>query len=145
MPVKLVFACNDYRNGQPLGYTESVDVELGDEEIRLVGGRVKCDCLNEKLKGASSIEGDLTLCVGRKRIPCLGYEGWYGNWCCDRATVRAIHARTVVNYLAKRKDWHAEDCPAWFAKAFNVDRVVTAEQWKQELRQLAARETNRLI
>ena len=130
MPINLVFACNDYRNGLPLGYTDTVDIEVGDDDIRLVGGRVTVSYDINPARDAQPYEGVHNLSVGRVKVPCLDYQKWYGNWCCDRASVRAVHALKIINYLAKKKDWHAEDAPDWFSTAFDVSRIVTPQQWK---------------
>lgn len=129
MPTKIMLACNDWRNGNWLGVCESVEIA----DITLVGGRVTSAHSSERLINAKAYEGDTTLRVGRVSIPCLSYKTWVGNWCWDCASVRAIHALKVMNYLAGKPDWHCEEAEFEIFKAFNDRRVVTVDEWKRYL------------
>lgn len=122
-----MLCCNDHRSGVFLGYAEAVEVQ----EVSLVGGRVSVNYEMKKLARAQTVEGDHTLRIGRIRVPALGYKTWVGNWCWDLVHVRAVHALTILNYLASKSDWHCEEAECSIFEAFNDRRLVTPEEWKK--------------
>lgn len=127
MPIKVSLCCNDHRNGNYLGYAESLEIE----DITLVGGRVKVGILEQRVTGANAAAGDKTLIVGRCRIPCLSYTGWYGNWCWDMARVRSVYALELLNYLAGLKHWHCEDGPQIVVRKFDRHERMTPDEWRE--------------
>lgn len=128
MALRVMLCCNDWRNGNFTGFADSVEIE----DVRLVGGRVAVRYDHGKrVPGAHSIEGDDTLRFGRIRVPALAYVTWVGNWCWDCASVRSIHALTLLNYLAVKLDWHTEDTAEEIAEAFDKRKVITPSEWKR--------------
>lgn len=120
MPIHVDLCCNDPDNGNDTGYAESI--ELFD--CTLVGGRVRVAFDPEPPSGVNPYEGVSTLRFGRMRLPILGYKGWYGNWCWDRATMRLIHAVAIWNYLVNKSDWHCEEGPEELYELFNAHREI---------------------
>lgn len=108
--VKIYLSCNNPDNGNPQGYVESVQINVGSIEPALVleGNRLKC-------RAYPTI---YVLSLGHfKKIELLNYHTWVGNWCWNMATVSAKEAVKVVNYL-KRRGWHCEGgwadmCDKW--------------------------------
>jgi hypothetical protein len=126
VPFVIALACNDHRNGVPLGYAEAITIE----GIRLVGGRVVAVNFREQpTRRATAHDGLHTLCIGRLKIPALGYKRWYGNWVWDAASVRPLNALSVINYLAAKPDWFCEEGESTLFRAFNRRRVITREEW----------------
>ena len=98
MPVTIMLCCNDWRNGNPTPYAESVELF----ECQLSGGRVRVDWDKKPLPESKPYQGEQTLRVGKLRLPCLAYNTWVGNWCWDAASIRLIYAVEIWNYLAER-------------------------------------------
>lgn len=133
MPLQVMLCCNDWRNGNFLGRAESVEIH----DVSLEGGSVTCNWINKRINSAKSYEGTSTLRIGRLLVPCLGYKTWVGNWCWDCATVRAVHALKIINYLAKSR-FHAIEAEAEIYEAVNDRHVVTPDEWKRYLAKEAA-------
>lgn len=115
MPVTIMLCCNDWRNGNPTPYAESVELF----ECQLSGGRVRVDWDKKPLPESKPYQGEQTLRVGKLRLPCLAYNTWVGNWCWDAASIRLIYAVEIWNYLAERPDWHCEAGPVKLFQLFN--------------------------
>lgn len=127
MPLTVMLCCNDYRNGNYLGYVESIEIE----EITLEGARMRIGWDDKPPRGAKSYEGEATLRIGRLRVPALSYKTWVGNWCWDAAWVRGIHALRILNFLAAKEHWHCTEAPCEVYEAFNDRRIVTVAEWKR--------------
>lgn len=125
MPLRICYACNDWRNGTDLGKSEMIEFCYGDETVTLAGGSVVTRYADGRLQ------------VGRVFVPTLSQCTWDGNWCWDSARVHLAPARTVWNYLAAKKDWHCEEGPEALYDAFNAHRKLSADEWSLIWRSLA--------
>lgn len=129
MPITIMLCCNDYRNGEFLGYAENIEID----EVEMVGGRVAVRGGLEPPATSKPIEGEEGLRIGRIVVPCLSYKTWVGNWCWDAAQVRAVHALKIVNYLIAAK-WHCEDGPYAQYEAVNKGLPISPDEWLRLLR-----------
>lgn len=126
MALRIALCCNDPDNGNFLGKAEHVEIE----GIELYGPEVTCNQEDRKLKSAGPAEGDTVLRVGRCVVSCLGYRTWWGNWCWDAASVRAVNALKVLNYLISR-GWRCEQAACEVYNAINEGKPIKPEQWKR--------------
>jgi hypothetical protein len=110
---RICFACNDPDNGNFIGVSESIEFSFGlYGTIILAGGR----CVTKEDNGA--------LQISRLRVPAIYYTTWYGNWCWDSCVVSFRNAVKVLNYLAKKQDWHCEEAPDWIYEAVNTKAAI---------------------
>jgi hypothetical protein len=124
MALKIALCCNDPDNGSWIGKAEHIEIE----GIEMYGPEVRVNHENRKLKSAGPAAGDTVLRVGRVLVPCLGYRTWWGNWCWDCASVRAMNALKVLNYLISR-GWKCEQAACEVYDAINDGEPISGAQW----------------
>lgn len=126
MALRIAMCCNNPDNGVFQGKTDFIEIE----DVRLYGPEVTCREEDRTLKSARPVEGNTTLRIGRVCVPCLAYKTWWGNWCWDCASVRAVNALKVLNYLIER-GWRCEEAADEVFEAVNAGKPIDGPTWKR--------------
>jgi hypothetical protein len=84
---RIMFACNDYRNGSGQGWFDSVCYEPW--ELELDGPRVAIKSL-----------GNGRVRIGHCVFHHNGWSEWVGNWCWD--SLKIVDWKRLFRYLRKR-------------------------------------------
>lgn len=135
MAVTLAFACNDTRNGHPLGKFCQLQVDCGDISIRMVGPW-------EDEEGTEGVAidfdfkvmgGEGTVTIADRTFKGYSWQSWYGNWCWDAVRFAWPEALAILNLVAKLPDWHCEEAPCALFDALELRSEITPEEWRAEL------------
>ena len=93
-------ACNDWRNGNPLGKFEHSEITRS---------RSPYGCVVEMEHRETTVDwndAEKIVKVGRLRVPYLSHHSWVGNWCWDEWTVSEESAAKIINYLRDKRSAH---------------------------------------
>jgi len=96
MKLSLDLAANDYRNGQPSGKTDRIEIE---DFLQMEGPSVSCTIDRNKLE----IDG--------LHFNLKGYRTWVGNWCWDSVLLESAHVAKIINHLLN-KSWSVFEAEA---------------------------------
>jgi len=108
-PIEISFACNDWRNGEPTGTFDQVNV------TGLCGDYIEIECAPTTLgRGEENM-----LRVGRKIVRYLRYHPWAGNWCWDGYVVEQKECELILDYLKNHRRAHCIGGPCEFYDKFN--------------------------
>lgn len=105
--MRMMFDCNDYRNGQSQGYFEQVCFGY---MVELDGPRTVIRWLTPE-----------TLRIGRRKFQHNGWREWVGNWCWDEIDI--ADSRKLLTYL-KEKGFTCSHGPAKFYEWFNTKTLA---------------------
>ena len=86
-PLRVMFACNDYRNGGFTGMFDSVSIDRYEAELDGPPTRIAFLSANR-------------VRIGRKVFRHAGVAEWVGNWCWDE--VRIVERRRLLEHLQDR-------------------------------------------
>lgn len=120
MPFTVMVCCNDYRNGNPTGRFESLEIF----DCELTGLPMTFSCEDRHHRERNSGTGDMTARFGRLTVPALSYKSWVGNWCWDAVSVRLIYAVRIWNHLVSTGNWHCEGGPCELFDLFNSKGMI---------------------
>lgn len=107
--VGVMFACNDYRNGNRTAWVDAVEIP---DWIRVEGPRLHYG--TEVVRASVGALGDTAprrrwyLHVGRSHYYAARYQTWVGNWCWDLATLSLADANRLFEML-RRRGWGIEE------------------------------------
>lgn len=93
LPLRVMLACNDYRNGMFQGWFDSVAIEKYEAEL---------DGPQTRLTFLARDEGCITnrVRIGRKIFEHAGVSEWVGNWCWDE--IHIVDGRRLLEHLKAR-------------------------------------------
>ncbi len=86
-PMRVMLACNDYRNGMFQGWFDSVAIDKYEAELD--GPQTRLTFLS-----------DNRVRIGRKIYEHTGVAEWVGNWCWDE--IRIVDGRRLLEHLKSR-------------------------------------------
>jgi len=87
--ILVMFACNDYRSGNPAN--ELFGIHFGDA---MTIERYIVDAKTSFWDGGGEV-----VHIGRRKFPCRSYRNWIGNWCWDGAQFTLQVAADLANYV----------------------------------------------
>lgn len=119
MRVEIAFACNHWKNGEPLGHFEAVNVTGELFEY------IEIECMRTSIDHASP---NAILRVGRVQVPYVAYTSWLGNWCWDGFSVTVEDCARVLNYLRTRRGARCIGGPTGLFERFDEDAPLTEQQ-----------------
>lgn len=99
-PLRVMFACNDYRNGMFYGRFDSVAIDKYEAEFDGPWTSIKF------------LDGNRVR-IGRKVFEHTGVAEWVGNWCWDE--VRVVDGKRLLRHLKDR----GFTCSAGHTRLFN--------------------------
>jgi hypothetical protein len=111
--IHVMLCCNDWRDGNFEGRAECVEIE----GLKMQGGSIRVNHENGVLQ------------FGRLKVKA-SYKTWVGNWCWDMATVSAVDARRMLNYLIRQK-WHCEEGACGLFDKINAGQEIGEVEWKE--------------
>jgi len=118
-------ACNDWRNGQPLG-------EFHHAEFSLING----GCLFELECRATVINHNpktSMLYIGRIGVPYSFYTCWLGNWCWDGFAITPESTEKILAYLRGKRDAQFIGGLVTFCEKLDNGQRILAQEIRQEM------------
>lgn len=103
LALRVMFACNDYRNGSLQGWFDAVAIDKYEAEMD--GPPTRITFLN-----------DGKVRIGRKVFEHDGIAEWVGNWCWDE--IRILDGRRLLRHL-KSRGFRCSSARAAIFKWFN--------------------------
>lgn len=100
---RVMFACNDYRNGHGQGWFD---------QISLHGCEIEIECPRTVIRSL----GNGRVRIGRMVFEHHGWSEWVGNWCWDELAI--VDAKRLLRML-RAKGAHCSCGPSKFYNWFN--------------------------
>ena len=106
MALRVMFACNDYRNGMFQGWFDSVGIDKYEAELD--GPPTRITFLTR-----DGVNITNRVRIGRKVFEHTGVAEWVGNWCWDE--IRIVDGKRLLRHLKAR----GFTCSAGESRLFN--------------------------
>jgi len=113
----LNLCCNDYRDGSPLGKSETIEICHSDVTVEFEGRPM-----------VTRVRKDGRLQLGRFVVPIRGYRMWFGNWCWDAAQVDFLQGLRAATILLQA-GWRITEGPEEIYDLANDKKPITKEVW----------------
>lgn len=134
MAYRIELCCNDPDNGNPVGAACAIrfsgsGADVGANCVNTLwgGGDIKIGLVPVENSCPGNNYASHKLQIGRVKIFCFEYRGWFGNWCWDAAWIAGVDALAIANYLERLKYWHCEEGPDKFYEKFNAREPLRYE------------------